>query len=277
MLIAQISDLHLHADPDHPNHARLAALLGHLRTLVPAPDLLVLSGDLADDGAVASYRHLAGALEGWPAPVHLMAGNHDDRSNMEAVFPGVLGSGGFVQSMVSMDGLRLLLLDTVEPGRGGGAFCAVRAKWLRERLAEAPDVPALLFLHHPPADIGLDWIDPGPRASWTSLLAEAIRDFPIVALCAGHVHAAAVMAWEGHRLIVCPSSSSDLSLNFSVMEGCVPDGRPLVERSQPAFALHRWAGGQLSSYFSRCPAHILARWDETHRAMVESMLAERAA
>ena len=52
MLIAQVTDLHLHADADHPNLARLDRVLDHLVSLQPPPDLLVLSGDLADDGAV---------------------------------------------------------------------------------------------------------------------------------------------------------------------------------------------------------------------------------
>ncbi|MFX6808026.1 metallophosphoesterase, partial [Acinetobacter baumannii] len=67
MLIAQITDLHLGLSGgyagDH-NGARLARVLDALVALAPRPDLLLVTGDLVENGDLASYRQLHAALSG---------------------------------------------------------------------------------------------------------------------------------------------------------------------------------------------------------------------
>jgi len=64
MLIAQITDIHLDFDagnPDESNRRRLDQTLEHLLTIKPRPDLLLLTGDLADRGKDRdAYRQLTG-------------------------------------------------------------------------------------------------------------------------------------------------------------------------------------------------------------------------
>ena len=65
MLIAQITDIHIGFDkgnPDEHNMVRLRAVLGHLVNGPNRPDLLLLSGDLTEDGAPADYARLAEAV-----------------------------------------------------------------------------------------------------------------------------------------------------------------------------------------------------------------------
>ncbi len=274
MLIAQVTDLHLHADPDHPNLARLNRVLDHLAALQPRPDLLVLSGDLADDGAVESYRHLQAALGRWPGQVAFALGNHDRREHFLDVYGAVHADGGFVQGRTVLDGLQLLVLDSLEDGRHGGAFCAARARWLREALRDIGPAPVLVFLHHPPVDVGIPWIDPGPGQAWIARLDAALQGANVVGICTGHVHLGGVFRWQGRMVVTCPSSSSDLSLAFAPMPPSAPDGRPLVEQGEPAFALHRWQDGQLSTIFGRCPQRVLAGWNAATRQMVADMLGE---
>ncbi|BDT57669.1 3',5'-cyclic adenosine monophosphate phosphodiesterase CpdA [Massilia varians] len=275
MLIAQVTDLHLHADPGHPNLARFKRVLDHLLTLQPPPDLLVLSGDLADDGALESYRHLQGALARWPRPVRLALGNHDSRAHFQAVFGGVHAADGFVQSRSAFGALQVVVLDTLEEGRHGGAFCEARAGWLRQAVQDSEGAPLLVFLHHPPVDVGIPWIDPGPCQDWIARLDGALQGAQVAGICSGHVHLGGVFRWRGRQVVTCPSSSSDLSLGFASMMGGQPDGRPLVEQGEPAFALNRWEDGALATLFGRCPQRVLARWDAGTQPMVTSMLAEK--
>lgn len=275
MLIAQVSDLHLHADPAHPNLARFKRVLAHLAALEPRPALLVLSGDLADDGAPESYRHLAQALAAWPAPVRFALGNHDRRAAFRAVFGERHFAQGFVQDRSALGGLQVVVLDSLEEGRHAGAFCAARAAWLRQAVQDSGGAPLLVFMHHPPVDVGLGWIDPGPGQDWIARLDAALQGANVLAVCAGHVHLGGVFHWAGRMVATCPSSSSDLSLVFAPMDGAQPDGRPLVEQGEPAFALHRWDGGGLASIFGRCPQRVLARWDAASEGTVAAMLNEK--
>jgi 3',5'-cyclic AMP phosphodiesterase CpdA len=275
MLIAQVTDLHLHADPQHPNLARFVRVLEHLAALRPQPGLLVLSGDLADDGAVDSYRHLQGALARWTGPVRFALGNHDGREHFRAVFGDSHFADGFVQGRSACGGLQVVVLDSLEEGRHGGAFCEARAQWLRQALQEIGGAPVLVFLHHPPVDVGLPWIDPGPRQEWIARLDAALHGANAVGICSGHVHLGGVFPWTGRQVLTCPSSSSDLSLAFAPMDAAQPDGRPLVEQGEPAFALHRWEEGGLATIFGRCPQRVLATWDVATRQMVVDMLQEK--
>lgn len=135
-------------------------------------------------------------------------------------------------------------------------------------------MPGLIVLHHPPCDIGLDWIDPGEPA-WAELLAHTIEPYNVEGLSTGHVHSAALLEWGGHRLTSCPAAISDLALNFAPLAAGDPDGRALVERSTPGFCLHRWQGSGLATYFGRCPDLTLDRWDATTRDLIDEIVAER--
>ncbi|CAN7563415.1 metallophosphoesterase [Massilia sp. LjRoot122] len=275
MLIAQVTDLHLHADGGHPNLARLHRVLDHLASLQPRPDLLVLSGDLADDGALESYRHLQAALERWPGPLRMALGNHDSRAHFRAVFGDSHVTEGFVQGCSALGGLQVLVLDSLEDGRHGGAFCDARAQWLRAVLQGIGAAPVLVFMHHPPVDVGIPWIDPGAGQAWIARLDAALQGANLAGICTGHVHLGGVFRWRGRTVATCPSSSSDLSLVFAPMQPDAPDGRPLVEQGEPAFALHRWSEDGLATIFGRCPQRVLATWNVATRQMVADMLQEK--
>lgn len=130
MLIAQITDIHLGLEPDNPsefNRRRLDRVLDMLIDGSNRPDLLLATGDLVDRGDEASYRRLAEALSACPFPVHYCMGNHDDRANFRAAFPSVPSVDGFIHYAVPLAGRRLIIVDTLDPGRHGGAFYEKRA------------------------------------------------------------------------------------------------------------------------------------------------------
>ena len=170
MLIAQITDLHLGFDPINPdefNRCRLDAVLAALRDLSPRPDLMLVTGDIANDGDDAqSYARYAEAIADLPFPVWPLMGNHDSRAPFLKQFPETPSAGGFIQYAIDDHPLRILVLDTLEAGRHGGAFCETRAAWLAARLDEAPERPTLIALHHPPIATGIPWLTEDPDAAW---------------------------------------------------------------------------------------------------------------
>src|SRR5258708_32081433 len=133
MLIAQISDLHVGFDgaiPEDANLRRLDQLLIQLAAMPARPDRLLVSGDLVEHGDEPSYRLLADRLSDCPFPADLMLGNHDARAAFRRGFPDAPDVDGFLQYVVEGASLRMIVLDTLDEGRHGGAFCATRARWL---------------------------------------------------------------------------------------------------------------------------------------------------
>ena len=279
MLIAQITDLHIGFtadDPDEPNRLRLDRIVRALRALAPRPDLVFATGDLTEHGDIASYRRLRDDLAGLPFPVHYALGNHDDRAAFRAVFAEAPATDGFVHYAVDAGPLRCLVLDTLDEGRQGGGFCETRAAWLADRLDEAPDRPTLILLHHPPAAIGIAWMDPAPDEPWIARLGETLaRHRRIVGLVCGHVHRPAMMAWRGIPLVVAPATAPGIALDFSEIDPERPDGRAMIEANEPGFALHRWTGDRLVTHFCAPFAPVIARYDAAFQPLVRETLAGR--
>ena len=282
MLIAQITDIHLGFDPGNPdelNQRRLDCVLRTLGEMVPRPDLLLASGDLADAGDDAeSYQRLALSLTKLAIPAYFALGNHDGRDAFRGTFANIPMANGFLQYAIEDHPLRILVLDTLDVGRHGGAFCETRAAWLSERLAEAPDRPTLLALHHPPIQSGHSWMTENPEAEWVKRL-EAIvsAQSNIVAVVAGHLHRPVVTQWAGTTLAVCPSTAPQVALDFAPIDPEAPDDRPMIVADPPWFAIHVWNGKSLVSHFDTAGDHeTLARFGPKLQPLVRLLAAERA-
>lgn len=280
MLIAQITDTHLGFDPGNPdefNRQRLDQVLSRLAAMRPMPDLLLATGDLTDRGDGESYRRLREALAVCPFPVWPCLGNHDLRSEFREHFPEIPAPDGFVQYELDAGPLRLLVLDTLEEGRHGGAFCETRAAWLRDRLAEAPHRKIAIVMHHPPVDVGIEWMATHPGELWVERFRDAIAGHAnIVGLICGHLHRPIGVAWENMTVSICPSTAPQVALDLAPIDPDVPDGRPMIVADPPAFALHRWNGTALVSHFDTAEDHVvLAKFDAKLQPLVRSLIAER--
>jgi len=281
MLIAQITDIHLGFEPNNPaefNRKRLDQTLRTLAAMKPRPDILLATGDLADEGDdEVSYRRLKGAPASAPFPIFFCMGNHDGREAFLKHFPEVPSADGFVQYAIEDYPLRILVLDTLEVGRHGGGFCEIRAAWLRARLAEHPQRPTLIVLHHPPLETGLSWMGENPDAAWVERLREIVaKNDNVVAMIAGHLHRTIVTQWAGTTLAVCPSTAPQVALDLDAIDPDRPDGRPMIVADPPAYAIHWWNGERLISHFDTAEEHtVLARYEPALQPLVQMLLAEK--
>jgi len=280
MLIAQVTDIHLGFEPDTPgefNRQRLDRTIATIRDLDPRPELLLCTGDLIDRGDQDSYRRLREALSGLPFPYYLALGNHDERDNFSAVFPEYTFSDGFLQYVVDTAELRILVLDTLEEGRHGGAFCPTRAAWLEARLNEETTKKTLVVQHHPPVEVGIAWMNTDPREPWVHRLAECLAARPnVIGLVCGHIHRAVTTHWEDLVVAICPSTAPQVALDLRPIDPDVPDHRDLILADPPAYALHWWNGRELITHWNTAEDHaVLARYDQNLQGMIQHMLAER--
>lgn len=280
MLIAQITDIHLGFErdkPDEMNRLRLDQTVRHLAALDPRPDMLFCTGDLTDRGDKASYERLREALSVLPFPYFLAVGNHDLRGPLVEAFPETATSGGFVQYTLEDHPLRIIVLDTLEENRHAGAFGPERAQWLDARLAEQPTRSTLLVLHHPPIATGIDWMTLVPEETWAPRLTDIVaRHGQVVGAIAGHVHRPIVGPWAGTTLRICSSTAPQVTLDLKPMDLDHPDERPLIQEEPPAFALHKWTGEGLLTYFARVEdSKTLLRFDSGFQPVLRHFAEER--
>lgn len=179
MLIAKITDLHLGFDQENPfelNRQRLDRLLAHLHDSPNRPDVLLATGDLTDKGDPTNYARVAAAFRSCEFPVFPAVGNHDRRDHFARYFPAFVSeAGGFVQYAHSIKGMRIIVLDTLEDGRHGGAFCERREAWLRAQLSAERDTPTLIAMHHPPVELGIDWMNTVSDEPWVKRFESALE------------------------------------------------------------------------------------------------------
>ena len=281
LLIAQISDIHLgfHAtDPAELNRKRLDSVMVALAREPIRPDLILVTGDLTENGTTEAYRALKAVFDAAPCPVWPLVGNHDDRAHFEAVFDGIRGEGGFVQYAFDAGPLRFVMLDTIDVGRSGGSFDAARADWLERTLA-ASDRPTVIALHHPPIATGNGWMTEAADAAWIERLrAVVVRHPQVVRLVAGHYHRAMLAGFAGTTLSVCPATAPQVALDFRDIDPAVADGRDMVVAESPGFALHYWNGRELVTQFGAAGEHpVLARFNARMQPAVAKTIGERAA
>ena len=195
--------------------ARLDACVDDINRHHRDADLCLFTGDLVNHGAEAEYANLKGALDRLEVPWRLMVGNHDDRAMIKRMFPATPGEGGHLQSVIDTDLGRLLLLDTLDPGKSSGILCEERLAWIDRHTSERPDCPLYVFLHHPPLAVGIEYMDGialrNPEALWQRLAPHAAR---IRLMVFGHLHRPVSGLWRGVPFAACPSTVHQVSLEL---------------------------------------------------------------
>jgi 3',5'-cyclic AMP phosphodiesterase CpdA len=190
--IIWLTDLHFGGDPDYfrcDPVARLEAAIAMIQAEHTDAVACVISGDLTNDGDPQVFSSLAGQLSALPMPLLPIPGNHDNRDWLRAALPLPDGAmEGFVQYRVPCGDVDVICLDTLIPGESGGELCPQRMAWLEKALAQDPDRPALVFMHHPPFSLGIGVMDQIRCANGDALLDLLAGSSKVLHLCCGHVH-----------------------------------------------------------------------------------------
>jgi len=249
--LVQITDTHLFEDPA----ARLEGVspqAGYDRVLAavsggPRPDVILVTGDLTHDGSKAAYERLCRDLMPLADHVRVVPGNHDDPDNLVSCF----GEAGLRSlSRYFVGNWQLLLLNSACTDWPGGRLAADQLEALERWLADYPDCPALIALHHQPVPIGAPWLDAIGLQEGSALLDLAARHPQVTAVLWGHVHQAYDGAHGPARLLSAPATSIQFQPGSS-------DYR--LDDAPPGF---RWlelgADGAVTTGIERFPRPIIA-------------------
>lgn len=171
--VLHLSDTHVSAaGPDEDGVDGLAALGQMLQDVrhLPDLDLVVVSGDIADDGSeqgCLAVRESIGAFADARGIPHVYCtGNHDDRKGFAAALgSGHVGTGGVdigrrardvdgaLAAVSEASGLRVITLDSLVPGSTHGELDTSQLEWLRSELSEPAPGGSIVILHHPPVSV----------------------------------------------------------------------------------------------------------------------------
>jgi len=250
MLLAQITDLHVMprgqlAYGRVDTAAMLRDAVAHLNRLDPQPDAVVITGDLADRGEPSAYQHLREILADLRARWFVIPGNHDRMAEFRSAFADqryLPADGDLIQYVIDEYPLRLVALHSVIPGQVAGAVTDAQLGWLDRTLAEKPQTPTLVMMHHPPFATGLAHYDAVGMTEVSGLERVIARHPQVERILAGHVHRPMQIRFGGTIASACPSTAHQVFCDLR------PDGADSFTLEPPGFQLHRWNGSTLFTY-----------------------------
>jgi 3',5'-cyclic-AMP phosphodiesterase len=250
LLIAQVTDIHLFAQAHQQllgltTADSLTAIIDQLQRLQPQPDLLLLTGDLSQDGTAQSYARLQALLSPLNLPTYWLPGNHDDVATMQRSLPQFFADKSFAAG-----GWQLVLLSSVVPGCVHGELAPETLIWLDQQLQLTAARPTLVSLHHPPFQVHSDWLDTSILQNSADLFAVLDRYPQVKLVLFGHIHQAFQRRRQGVDYLGSPSTSIQFAPESSDFA---------VDHEQPGFRLLRLdADGTWQTEIKRVPyAHAM--------------------
>ena len=214
---------------------RLSNTVSAVNRLDPAPDFVVLTGDLTSDESEASYRLVKEILADLKMPYHLAPGNHDARIPFRRImYEETDPQPNRLHSAFVHEGVQIVILDTLDEGPVTGAIDDAQLTWLDQTLTDNGDLPAVVCMHHPPVPVGVDWMDDLMLQDAHRLL-DILDGHPSVRLVlCGHVHHVFRIERKHYTVHTAPA----VSVQFRKVPLPPPVERPMSFKTDEPSAFH---------------------------------------
>ena len=245
MLIAQITDFHI-VEKNNKYYGfahtseNLALCVENINQLIPKPDLVLVTGDITNTGLEEECKQASLLLSKLKTPYYIIPGNHDNPTVMKKVFNkhcpiiATQQSSTFINYVIDDYDLRLIAVDSTYQDHAGGELCETRLTWLDEQLAKDTLKPTIIFMHHPPVNIGVNETDLDGFIG-AEKLGKIIEKYNnIERIISGHVHLQTHTRWHGTIITTAPSVSMKLVLDLTKKK----PSQFVLEA--PSYLLHYW-------------------------------------
>lgn len=191
MKIIQISDLHLYTSPNSlmdmgsysapfSTEQSFQRVYAELLQAKNSTDLLIVSGDIAEEPSKVTYQRLAPQLSALNIPYYAIAGNHDR--------PEYIKNYLQTAEYIDREQWRIIFLDTSKTGYPDGHLSTEQLERLEQSLQT--DRHILISMHHHPIPIHSQWMDDLRLQSAEHFLT-LIQQYPQVKVVLfGHIHQA---------------------------------------------------------------------------------------
>lgn len=205
--IIQITDTHLHKLREgellgmNTQHS-LDIVLDLIKTRGEQPDLILATGDIAQDGSAEGYARFVQKMAEFTCPVIWLPGNHDDPGRMAAVAsPSVA-----LDKVWTCKNWKLIFLDSTVRGEVYGRLSAEVLDQLEQELSSAQEKHVALCLHHHPVLINSRWLDNIGVVNGDAFFAITDKYPNIKFILWGHIHQAFDQIRKDVRLLASPST-----------------------------------------------------------------------
>ncbi|WP_196161347.1 3',5'-cyclic-AMP phosphodiesterase [Reinekea sp. G2M2-21] len=205
--LVQITDPHLHATQEGTllgmnTENSLKLIVDQIRQEVSDIDLIIATGDIAQDSSVQAYKNFLRFIDPLNAPMRWIPGNHDSRANMTEAVQGL----DHAEPVYVLGDWVVVMLDSIVPERVYGNLAKDQLDILEQALSQYPDKYILVTLHHHPISMHSRWIDQigvRNRDALTDLLKQHSN---VRAVVCGHVHQESDELVNGVRFMSTPST-----------------------------------------------------------------------
>ncbi|WAR45789.1 3',5'-cyclic-AMP phosphodiesterase [Methylomonas rapida] len=208
-------------------------------------DLILVTGDLAQDPCPESYQRIGRHLMQYDTPCLCLPGNHDDFDMMKRYLNGGLVSCR--QQWIAKN-WRIIALNSQKPGSPQGELTTEELRFLEETLRKEPSRPALIAVHHHCIPSGSPWLDTMQIQNSGEFLS-LVKTFPNVkAVTFGHVHQELSATMDKIAIFATPASCFQFtphSMEFSIDDA--PPGYRIFDL---------FADGSLKSECHRLPIRL---------------------
>lgn len=159
--MVQITDTHLFEDTSKRllglnTQDSFEAVLKTVAKEAPQRDLILLTGDLAQDYLAGTYKRLAKQISTLHTRTYWTTGNHD---NLETLRESLKGPMINDAKSIVIKNWHLILLDTLIPGEVPGMLSKTELNFLETSLKKHPQHHTLIGFHHQPLPTGSRWLD----------------------------------------------------------------------------------------------------------------------
>jgi len=190
LTIVQITDLHLLAESGQTMEAvdtenSFQKIVEQIHKTYKQIDLLLVTGDLAQDPCQSSYQRVIQTLQKHPSRTICLPGNHDDFSLMQKIINDPQIN---CDKVIKFKRWQIISLNSQKIGATGGFLDASELTFLNNALEEHPDLHTLIAMHHHPIPTNSKWMDTMTIENSDQLFSIIKKHSQVKAICYGHIH-----------------------------------------------------------------------------------------
>ncbi|WP_020410335.1 3',5'-cyclic-AMP phosphodiesterase [Hahella ganghwensis] len=205
--IVQVTDSHLRREVDGMllgmnTRESLDAVLELVDARKERPDLVLATGDLAQDGSAEAYHCFEKKMARFECPVVWFSGNHDDPDVMTSA---IRNSQAFVKVKL-LDDWKLIFLDSSVRNKVYGELAETELQLLKQELEKDQDKHVAICFHHHPVNIDCRWLDTIGLKNADELFAITDQYSHVKMILWGHIHQEYDQVRNGVRMLATPST-----------------------------------------------------------------------